>query len=237
MKGSGRWAHICCSWSSGSLKWTRGTPTWQKQHPHQTVPVGSQVGLDCMAKAHSLQDSKQPSGQPHMRPTEEQAGLSWGWHSGLPLSTALPGIWACRLTLLSGGPLLLTLLHPSCGKGSPPLCLTSMPQLLLSPLWSLWLGLGELLQGLGIQQRDRSHCGQCPGPASEAGFTQNPPNFRRASGPQKAACPPSPLTPEVGGRRVGRGRRRQGWLSQGGNPRVLGCVWVGWGQGPSISVH
>lgn len=70
---------------------------------------------------------------------------------------------------------------------------------------------------MGIRQRDRSRCGQCPGPASEAGFKPNPTNFRRASSPQKAVFPPSPLTPEVGGRGVGRGRRRQGWLSQGGH--------------------
>lgn len=97
-----------------------------------------------------------------------------------------------------------------------------LPQLLLSPLWSLWLGLGEFLQCLRARQRDRACCGQCPGPSSEAGFTSNLPNVGRTSSPQKVACSPSPLRPRSGREKGRQGQERAGLAEQGGNPRVLG---------------
>lgn len=93
----------------------KGDPSRGDRGESQTVPGGSQVGLDCMATAHSLHASKQPSPQPCGRPTEEPEGLSWSLAFRAPLPLCPPHSPAQDVCLQTppAERQLLTLLHPS----------------------------------------------------------------------------------------------------------------------------
>lgn len=193
------------------------------------LPVGRQAGLGCRAAAQSA-GQQAPRPQPRVRPSEERLGCPGVAFGAASLYSRqlcpgyVPADSFCWGVGWGAAP------HPApplLWEGLPPLPLTlSAPSSFSAPLVTqAWLR--GVSPGLGHSARDRSCCGQCPGPSPEAGFTSSLPDFGRTSSPQEAACPPSPSAPEVGR----QGRRRPGWEPQSAR---VGLGGAGTGMGISV---